>query len=108
MFTEVTDMQASFNSVNGAVETQAAQGAQVLKTLEAIRGITEQVRIGSEEIQSESGRIHKTVEDLKGVSEKLHESVVDVQKACGDIAASLATAQKIAEGKYLSAPDGVA
>jgi methyl-accepting chemotaxis protein len=104
MFTEVTDMRTSFESVNGAVESQAEKGTQVLLTLKTIRGTTDQVRICSDEIQKESGVIHKTVEDLKSISADLNESVLDVQKACKDIASSLTTAQKIAEGKYLAVP----
>jgi methyl-accepting chemotaxis protein len=104
MFTEITDMRSSFESVNEAVENQAVQGARVMQTLETIRGTTKQVRIGSDEIQRESGLIHETVESLKILSMELNESVLDVQKACADIASALATAQKIAEGKYLSLP----
>jgi methyl-accepting chemotaxis protein len=105
MFTEVTDMRTSFNSVNDAVETQAEKGAQALRTLETIRGTTEQVRGGSDEIGRESGSIHTAVEDLKHIAAELNESVTDVQKACKDIAAALAVAQRIAEGKYLSLPE---
>jgi hypothetical protein len=62
------------------------------------------VRAGAGKIQEESRSIHKAVETLKEVSADVNESVLDVQKACTDIAASLAVAQKIAEGKYLSMP----
>jgi hypothetical protein len=63
------------------------------------------VRTGSGEIERESGAIHGIVESLKDISRDVNESVVDVQKACQGIAASLDVAQKIAEGRYLSAPD---
>ncbi|MDR1317370.1 MAG: methyl-accepting chemotaxis protein [Spirochaetales bacterium] len=104
MFAEVTDMRTAFASVNEAVESQAEKGTLVLRTLETIRGTTEQVRTGSDEIQKESGIIYKTVEDLKSISADLNESVLDVQRACKDIAGALSTAQTTAEGRYLSVP----
>jgi methyl-accepting chemotaxis protein len=104
MFTEVTDMQTSFNSVNTAVEAQASNGAQVLKALSSLQETTEQVRTGSDEIQKESDLIHKVVEDLKEISKDVNESVLDVQKASEKIADSLEIAQKIAEGRYLIPP----
>jgi methyl-accepting chemotaxis protein len=105
MFTEVTDMQASFNSVTTAVEAQASNGAQVLKALSGLRETTEQVRTGSDEIQKESDLIYRVVEDLKNISKDVNESVLDVQTASKKIAGSLEVAQKIAEGHYLIPPD---
>jgi methyl-accepting chemotaxis protein len=107
MFTEVTDMQASFNSVNTAVEAQASNGTQVLKALTSLRETTEQVRTGSDEIQKESDAIHKTVEDLKNISRDVNDSILDVQRASKKIADSLNVAQKIAEGHYLVPPDDI-
>jgi methyl-accepting chemotaxis protein len=105
MFTEVTDMQASFNSVNTAVEAQASNGAQVLSAFTSLRETTDQVRIGSDEIQKESDAIHKVVENLKSISRDVNDSIIDVQKASKKIADSLDVAQKIAEGHYLVPPD---
>ncbi|MDR1949587.1 MAG: methyl-accepting chemotaxis protein [Spirochaetaceae bacterium] len=105
MFAEVTDMQASFNSVNSAVEAQVASGVQVLDALTGLRETTDQVRTGSDEIQKESDSIYRTVEDLKNISKDVSESVLDVQKASKGIAESLNVAQKIAEGHYLVVPD---
>jgi methyl-accepting chemotaxis protein len=105
MFTEVTDMQASFDSVNTAVEAQASNGAQVLKALSGLRETTEQVRTGSDEIQKESDLIYKTVENLKNISKDVNESVLDVQRASKGIAESLNIAQLIAEGHYLVPPE---
>jgi methyl-accepting chemotaxis protein len=105
MFSEVTDMQASFNSVNSAVEAQAANGAQVIDALTSLRNTTEQVRTGSDKIQTESSAIYKTIEDLENISRDVNESILDVQRASKDIAASLNVAQKIAEGHYLIPPD---
>jgi methyl-accepting chemotaxis protein len=107
MFTEVTDMQASFNSVTTAVEAQASNGAQVLKALSGLRETTEQVRTGSDEIQKESDLIYRVVEDLKSISKDVNESVLDVQTASKKIADSLEVAQKIAEGHYLMPPNDV-
>jgi methyl-accepting chemotaxis protein len=107
MFTEVTDMQASFNSVTTAVEAQASNGAQVLKALSGLRETTEQVRTGSDEIQKESDLIYRVVEDLKSISRDVNESVLDVQTASKKIADSLEVAQKIAEGHYLMPPSDV-
>jgi methyl-accepting chemotaxis protein len=104
MFTEVTDMQASLNSVNTAVEAQASNGTQVLKALTSLRETTDQVRTGSDEIQKESDAIHKVVENLKSISRDVNDSILDVQKASKTIADSLAIAQKIAEGHYLVPP----
>jgi methyl-accepting chemotaxis protein len=105
MFAEVTDMQASFNSVNTAVEAQVSNGAQVLNALTSLRETTDQVRTGSDEIQKESDSIHKIVENLKSISRDVNDSILDVQKASQKIAESLEIAQKIAEGRYLVPPE---
>ena len=94
MFTEVTDMQASFNSVSTAVEAQASNGSQVLNALGGLRETTEQVRISSDEIQKESDSIHGVVENLKNISKDVNDSIQDVQKASKQIADSLNVAQK--------------
>jgi hypothetical protein len=61
MFTEVTSMQDSFNTVNTAVEAQASNGATILGALSTLRETTEQVRAGSGDIQKESNTIYSTV-----------------------------------------------
>jgi methyl-accepting chemotaxis protein len=104
MFTEVTDMGASFNSVNSAVEAQASNGAQILGAIAILRETTEQVHKGSNEIQKRSGLIYKEVGKLKGISEEVSENFRDVQRASKDIAASLGIAQKIADGRFLTRP----
>jgi methyl-accepting chemotaxis protein len=105
MFTEVTDMQASLNTVNTAVEAQASNGAQVLNALSSLRETTNQVRTGSDEIQKESDAIHNVIENLKTISRDVNDSILDVQQASKKIADSLEIAQKIAEGHYLVPPD---
>jgi methyl-accepting chemotaxis protein len=105
MFTEVTDMQSSLNSVNAAVEAQASNGAQVLSALTSLQETTEQVRTGSDEIQKESDSIHNIVVNLKNISKDVNDSILDVQKASKRIADSLEIAQKIAEGHYLIPPE---
>jgi methyl-accepting chemotaxis protein len=105
MFTEVTDMQASLNSVNTAVEAQASNGSQVLTALTSLRETTEQVRTGSDEIQKESDAIHNVVENLKSMSKDVNDSILGVQEASKRIADSLEIAQKIAEGRYLVPPE---
>jgi methyl-accepting chemotaxis protein len=105
MFHEVTDMRTSFDSVTRAVEAQASNGARILTALTTLRETADQVREGSGKIERESGSIHDVVENLKGISREVNESVADVQRACQGIAASLDVAQKIAEGRYLAAPD---
>jgi methyl-accepting chemotaxis protein len=105
MFTDVKDMQASFNTVNSAVEAQASNGKQILEALNALRTTTEQVRNGSEKIQQESGVIHGTVENLMSISATVNESVIGVQTASKDITTSLDVARKIAEAHYLVPPD---
>jgi methyl-accepting chemotaxis protein len=105
MFTEVTDMQASLNTVNNAVEAQALNGSQVLNALTSLRETTDQVGISSDEIQKESDAIHKVVENLKSISRDVNDSILDVQKASKKITVSLEIARKIAEGHYLVPPD---
>jgi uncharacterized coiled-coil DUF342 family protein len=105
MFTEITNMQSSFSSVNTAVEAQASNGNRILKALITLRETTDQVRTGSDEIQKESDSIYKTVESLKVISREVNESVRDVQRASEGIASSLGVAQKIAEGHFLVPPD---
>jgi methyl-accepting chemotaxis protein len=107
MFTDVKDMQSSFNTVNAAVEAQASNGRQILDALEALRNTTEQVRDGSQKIQQESGAIHGTIESLKGISKNVNESILDVQQASKEITQSLDVARKIAEAHYLVPPDDV-
>jgi methyl-accepting chemotaxis protein len=105
MFTNVTDIQTSFTSVNAAVEAQASNGARIVGALDTLRGAAEQVRSGSDKIQKESGSIHETVNSLKGISTEVNTSVIDVQQASRGIAASLEIARKIAEGRYLVPPE---
>ncbi|MDR2662284.1 MAG: methyl-accepting chemotaxis protein [Treponema sp.] len=105
MFTEVTDMQASFTTVTEAVEAQASNGARVLGDLTGLRETAEQVRAGSDEIEKESAVIHSVVENLKTISKDVNDSVLDVQMASKKIADSLDIAQKIAEGRYLAPPE---
>ncbi|MDR1024616.1 MAG: methyl-accepting chemotaxis protein [Treponema sp.] len=107
MFTDVRDMQSSFNTVNAAVEAQASNGRQILDALEALRSTTEQVRDGSQKIQKESGSIHGTIESLKNISKNVNESILDVRQASKDITQSLNVARKIAEAHYLVPPDDV-
>jgi methyl-accepting chemotaxis protein len=105
MFTEVIDMQTSLNTVNNAVEAKASNGAMVLNALKSLRETTEQVRVGSDEIQKESDLIHSTVDSLKKISQDVSDSILDVQTASKKIASSLDVAQLIAEGHYLVVPD---
>jgi methyl-accepting chemotaxis protein len=105
VFAEVTDMQASLNSVNTAVEAQVSNGSQALAALTSLRETTHQVSAGSDEIQKESDAIHNVVENLKSISKDVNDSILDVQGASKKIAESLAVAQKIAEGHYLIPPE---
>jgi methyl-accepting chemotaxis protein len=105
MFTNVTDIQTSFTSVNTAVEAQASSGALIMDVLNTLREAADQVRSGSDKIEQESGSIHETVESLKNISEEVNSSVIDVQQASKGIAASLEIARKIAEGRYLVPPE---
>ncbi|MDR3170952.1 MAG: methyl-accepting chemotaxis protein, partial [Treponema sp.] len=102
MFTEVTDMQVSFDTVNGAVEAQATNGDRILEALTMLQKTTEQVRTSSAEIQTQSDLIHQIVENLKGLSKEVNKSVLDVQDASKGIVKSLEIAQKIAEGPMSS------
>jgi methyl-accepting chemotaxis protein len=105
MFTDVKDMQSSFNTVNSAVEAQASSGRLILESLDTLRTTTEQVRGGSEKIQQESEVIHGTVENLMNISSIVNESITGVQTASKDITQSLNVARKIAEAHYLVPPD---
>jgi methyl-accepting chemotaxis protein len=107
MFTEVTAMQTSLNSVNTAVEAQASNGFQVLNALTSLRETSEQARTGSDEIQKESDVIHTVVENLKSISKDVNDSILGVQGASTKIAESLEIAQKIAEGHYLVPPEDI-
>jgi methyl-accepting chemotaxis protein len=108
MFTDVRNMQSSFNTVDSAVEAQASNGKRILDALDSLRSTTEQVRAGSENIGKASGAIHSTVENLKGISRDVSDSVLGVQKASKDISTSLEIARKIAEAHYLVPPDDTA
>ncbi|MDR2375041.1 MAG: methyl-accepting chemotaxis protein [Treponema sp.] len=107
MFTDVKDMQSSFNTVDVAVEAQASNGRQVLEALRSLRITTEQVHNGSGKIQQESAIIYNTVEQLKDISRSVNESVLGVQEASKEITQSLVVARKIAEAHYLVPPDDV-
>jgi methyl-accepting chemotaxis protein len=105
MFTDVKNMQSSFNTVNTAVEAQVSNGRQILDALDALRSTTEQVRNGSEKIQQESTLIHDTVDNLIGISRNVTESIAGVKVASAEIIQSLDVARKIAEAHYLTPPD---
>jgi methyl-accepting chemotaxis protein len=105
MFTNVTDIQTSFGSVNTAVEAQASSGKQIMSAIETLQETAEQVRSGSDRIQKESGSIQETVDSLKDISKEVNTSVLDVQQASQGIAVSLEIARKIAEGHYLVPPE---
>ncbi|GHU33530.1 methyl-accepting chemotaxis protein [Spirochaetia bacterium] len=105
MFTKVTDMETSFITINQAVEALAGHGDKILQALSHLRGTTEQVRYGSNEIHDKSGLIQATVEELLSISQEVTESVQDVQNASKDIENSLDVAKKIAEGRFLMKPD---
>jgi methyl-accepting chemotaxis protein len=104
MFTEVTTMGSSFETVNSAVEAQAANGSRVLAALATLKETTELVKNGSSDIQKRSGQIEETVERLKGISQDVNESVRNVEEATKNIERSLEVAKKIADGKYLMTP----
>ena len=104
MFTEVTDMGASFDTVNHAVEAQAANGSQILSALTTLNETTELVRNGSNDMQNRSSLIQDAVERLKGISRDVNESVHNVEEATKNIETSLEIAHKIAEGRYLMPP----
>jgi methyl-accepting chemotaxis protein len=105
MFTNVTDIQTSFNSASTAVEAQASNGAQIMGALDTLQETARQVRSGSDKIQQESGSIQETVGSLKNISREVNTSVLGVEQASQGIAASLDIARKIAEGKYLVPPE---
>jgi methyl-accepting chemotaxis protein len=107
MFTEINDMGASFDEVTQAVEAQAANGAQVLDALSALRDTVGQVREGSSEIQKRSGLILESVENLKRISREVTDNVANVKSASQNISGSLEIAQKIADGRYLYSVDGI-
>jgi methyl-accepting chemotaxis protein len=104
MFTEVNEMQGSFNNVMTAVDAQGSNGKQILGALGTLGETTELVKNSSEEILKESNSIYDTVEDLKKLSQDVKDSVQDVQQACRQIARSLNIAQQIADGRYLAPP----
>ena len=101
MFTEITNMGASFETINHAVEAQTSNGSQILSSLATIKETTELVKSGSSDIQQRSGMIQETVGHLQGISEDVNNSVQNVEAATKDIEASLEVARKIAEGRYL-------
>jgi methyl-accepting chemotaxis protein len=105
MFTNVTDIRTSFNSVSTAVEAQASNGSQIMGALETLQETAKQVRSGSDRIQQESGSIQGTVDSLQNISKEVNTSVLDVEQASQGIAESLEIARKIAEGKYLIPPE---
>jgi methyl-accepting chemotaxis protein len=104
MFTEVTEMQGSFNNVMTAVDAQVSNGKQILDALGTLGKTTDLVKNSSDEILKESNSIYDTVEDLKKISQDVKDSVQDVQQTCQKIANSLSVAQKIAGGHYLMPP----
>jgi methyl-accepting chemotaxis protein len=105
MFTEINDMGVSFDGVTKAVEAQSVNGAHMRDALRSLHGTTEQVRKSSSEIQNRSGLILESVENLKHISQEVTGIVTGVQSAGQKISVSLELAQKIAEGRYLMAPN---
>ncbi|MDR2053857.1 MAG: methyl-accepting chemotaxis protein [Treponema sp.] len=105
MFTEVTDMQGSFNNVMTAVDAQASNGRQILDALGTLEETTKLVKNSSNEILKENNSIYGMVEDLKKISQDVKDGVQDVQQTCQKIADSLNVARKIADGHYLMPPN---
>ncbi|MDR2517332.1 MAG: methyl-accepting chemotaxis protein [Spirochaetaceae bacterium] len=104
MFTEITDMGASFETINRAVEAQTANGSRILSALATLKETTDLVKNGSSDIQQRSGLIQETVERLKSISNEVNDSVQNVEEATKGIESSLEVARKIAEGRYLMLP----
>ncbi|QQO08745.1 methyl-accepting chemotaxis protein [Breznakiella homolactica] len=96
MFTEVNNMETSFDTVNRAVEEQAVGGRQILESLKNIEETTREVQNESGAIQNVSGLISGEIGKLTATSREVNESVQDVRKANKSIAEVLDEARRIA------------
>jgi hypothetical protein len=77
----------------------------VLSALETLKETEGSVRTAASEIHKRSSVIYEAVESLKGISRQVSERMLDAQKVGRGIAASLDIAQKIADERYVLAPD---
>jgi methyl-accepting chemotaxis protein len=104
MFSKVTDMGMTFETVSGAVDSQMANRGEALSALETLKETSNSVHDASSEIHKRSVVIYEAVESLKGMSRQVTESMLDAQNVGQGIAVSLDIAQKIADGRYLLPP----
>jgi methyl-accepting chemotaxis protein len=96
IFNGIGNMDASFDTVNQAVEKQSAGGAQILSDLKNIQESTGQVQTGTNRIHDKSCAIYEEVDKLKTISREITENVREVRLASNNIAASLEGARSIA------------
>ncbi|MCL1812327.1 MAG: methyl-accepting chemotaxis protein [Treponema sp.] len=97
IFNEIKSMNASFESVNHAVEDQAAGGAQMLSSLRTVQEMTEQVRDGAKVIHQRSSAINQEMDKLKSISKEVSDKVQEMRSASEDISDFLYNARSLAE-----------
>ena len=95
IFTGVTTVNSSFDTINGSIHAQAAEGAQILDTLKMVQDMTEQVKADTDIIHQQSGAIHHEVGKLQEASQKVTEGVGNVRNAGKSLGAFLDNARSL-------------
>jgi methyl-accepting chemotaxis protein len=101
IFTEIKSMSDSFAVVNRSVETQAADGTQMLSALQTVQDMTKQVREGAGLIHQRSTAIHQEMEKLQQISQEVMESVHGMRGASRSIASFLENAKELARSELV-------
>ncbi|MDR2536054.1 MAG: methyl-accepting chemotaxis protein [Treponema sp.] len=96
IFTGIKAMDASFSTVNHAVDEQATGGSQILTALKTIQDMTLQVQEGTGVISRQSNSIQQELQKLAAISQEVTESVQEARAASENITSFLDNAKELA------------
>ena len=105
IFIKLSEMGSSFAGIKNSVDMQASNSEQIMRALNMIRSMIEEVSRESAKIKDDSSAIEGTVRDLSAASKEVNASVNSAQYASKQIADSFSMAQKIVDGKIIIRPD---
>ena len=105
IFIKLSDMSSSFAIIKDTIDMQAQKSGLIMKALNMIKNIADEVSKDSEKIIYDSSAVVSSVNDLDSASKEVSRSVNDAQDASSQIAASFSMAKKIVDGKFIIRPD---
>jgi methyl-accepting chemotaxis protein len=95
MFKEIQSMNASFGTVNQAVERQSTDGSEILEALKSIQDTSDKVQEGTGVIFKRSHSIHVELQKLQALSSDVTKVVEDVRLASKSITNFLENAKEL-------------